>query len=518
MHPASAADERSSAPEGSGSPSGSIPAGIAEGEPSGQPKGLHRSRMLYYGLALLALSSIGASLLLNLSMLEGAHAIEERDHVWTERNALLFELTLSIVEASGPANSVFESGDGELEAARLAAAADRLERAFAATVEALQSAHGQENEAFAEPLERAGELCERMVRAAERTLSDYRAGRLEAAGEWMAENDRLHLAAIEQIHGISGQLSRLQHAESLEHEGILERFHRLALLLAFFLGAVMISIAFYGHRVAKRVLALYEKEREHSAALHLARLDAQANLARAEAYQREALDTSRRLGRAEVAVSVLHNVGNALNSIQVASHLIGEGLRPEVVDRMLAAVAKASDHASRSPDGAGSSPLAQLLRYLELALGSLRERQLGAATELTRLQAGIEQVEAVVAAQQEHGSPERSSERLDVGELLDTVETICRSSLDEHLVDFERESSVDAALSTDRHLLIQILSNLMSNAVRALEGTDPALRKIELRAEEVPLDEGPGIRFRVVDSGVGIEEANLSRIFAQGFT
>ena len=46
-----------------------------------------------------------------------------------------------------------------------------------------------------------------------------------------------------------------------------------------------------------------------------------------EKLHRQLLETSRRVGMAEVATGVLHNVGNVLNSVNVAADVIGGKLR-----------------------------------------------------------------------------------------------------------------------------------------------------------------------------------------------
>jgi len=52
--------------------------------------------------------------------------------------------------------------------------------------------------------------------------------------------------------------------------------------------------------------------------------DAEAKL---EQVHRQLLETSRQAGMAEVATSVLHNVGNVLNSVNVSATLVAEQMR-----------------------------------------------------------------------------------------------------------------------------------------------------------------------------------------------
>src|SRR5258708_32794536 len=62
-----------------------------------------------------------------------------------------------------------------------------------------------------------------------------------------------------------------------------------------------------------------------------ARKQAEAAL---RASQQELIETSRQVGMAEVATGVLHNMGNALNSINVSTTLIADKLRGSRVNRL----------------------------------------------------------------------------------------------------------------------------------------------------------------------------------------
>ncbi len=70
---------------------------------------------------------------------------------------------------------------------------------------------------------------------------------------------------------------------------------------------------------------------------------------------------------------------------------------------------------------------------------------------------------------------------------------------------------------TDRHQVIQILVNLISNAKNAMSIADGRPRRLTLFLGSAA--DRPGfIRFQVVDTGVGISREHLSLIFTQGFT
>ena len=69
-------------------------------------------------------------------------------------------------------------------------------------------------------------------------------------------------------------------------------------------------------------------------------------------------------------------------------------------------------------------------------------------------------------------------------------------------------------MKTDRHKVMQILVNLLSNAKHALDHSDGDRR---MKVRVVQNQEGL-LEIAVIDNGVGIPPENLSRIFSHGFT
>ena len=68
---------------------------------------------------------------------------------------------------------------------------------------------------------------------------------------------------------------------------------------------------------------------------------AEAELAKT---QNELVDASRQAGMAEVAIGVLHNVGNVLNSVNVASTCIAEGIQKSKATNLIKVVALLREH------------------------------------------------------------------------------------------------------------------------------------------------------------------------------
>jgi len=77
-----------------------------------------------------------------------------------------------------------------------------------------------------------------------------------------------------------------------------------------------------------------------------------------------------------------------------------------------------------------------------------------------------------------------------------------------------REYQLVPHLTLDRHKLIQILGNLLSNARHALRDLEQGARVLTVRLR--PLSQS--LAIEIEDTGVGIGAAVLERLFEFGFT
>ncbi|WP_375767414.1 ATP-binding protein [Archangium gephyra] len=239
--------------------------------------------------------------------------------------------------------------------------------------------------------------------------------------------------------------------------------------------------------------------------------------ARLGELHRNLLDVSRQAGMAEMANGILHNVGNTLNSVTVSAGVLTQRLRGLRMSGVARASALLREHAhdlasffTRDPRGQ------QFQQYLELLSQNLTTEQEALLAEARTLDQNVEHIKAVVSMQQSHARVAGVVEQVSVPQLLD-------DALRLHTVSFERvgiQVRTDYAsplppVLVDRHRLLQILINLLSNARHALLDSRQPDKHIVLRVERSP--EGR-LRIHVSDNGVGILAENLPRIFTQGFT
>ena len=241
---------------------------------------------------------------------------------------------------------------------------------------------------------------------------------------------------------------------------------------------------------------------------------------RAEARQNELhrslMEASRQAGMAEVATGALHNVGNTLNSVNVSASVVLERLRGSRMPLLARAVDLLKEHAQDLPTFLSEDARGQKLpEYLSFVTHQLGQEHGMMVEEMQRLVRNMEHVKAVVSVQQEHARLRGQVEPIQMAELIDDALRLHAASFERSGIRMRRECAELPPVLVDRHRLLQILVNLLSNARHALLESEREEKLLSLR---VRAGEEGRLRIEVCDNGVGVAPEHMPRLFAHGFT
>jgi C4-dicarboxylate-specific signal transduction histidine kinase len=217
---------------------------------------------------------------------------------------------------------------------------------------------------------------------------------------------------------------------------------------------------------------------------------------------------------AEVATGVLHNVGNVLNSLGVSATLVLAGLRDSRVGNVQRVANLLAEQGDRLGEFLENDPRGREVRSYLTNLGEnlcAENRNLLADTQAIVVH--VEHIAKIVAAQQSYARRGGVTEEVEITEMVDKA--IVLNFTDSTDVTVTRDYQFAPRLILDRHKLIQILGNLLSNARHALRDQTEGRRMLTVRIRAVTAG---SFAIDVEDSGVGIETAVLQRLFEFGFT
>jgi PAS domain S-box-containing protein len=240
--------------------------------------------------------------------------------------------------------------------------------------------------------------------------------------------------------------------------------------------------------------------------------DAEAKL---DQVHKQLLETSRQAGMAEVATSVLHNVGNVLNSVNVSSSLIADKVRNSKVVNLARIVTLLQGHQKDFGAFFNENPKGKRLpAYLAELAGHLTQEQEDILQEVGSLVENIIHIKEIVAMQQEYAKFSGVEESLQPVDLIEDALRMNLGAVNRHNVKIQRDFAEVPPVLTEKHKVLQILVNLIRNAKYACDDSGREDKQISLRVRN-----GDGrVKISVIDNGIGIPAENLSLIFNHGFT
>jgi PAS domain S-box-containing protein len=243
------------------------------------------------------------------------------------------------------------------------------------------------------------------------------------------------------------------------------------------------------------------------------RKQAQAEL---QSAQEKLIESAHRAGMAEVATGVLHNVGNVLNSVRTNAESIQKNVRNSKVSYLADATTLLKEHTDDISKFLTTTEqgkkLPAFLSILSEELITEQKRYLKALKTLTK---HIKHMADIIHLQQSYSKTAGLIEPASITELVEDSIQINAQSLKRHNVKVKREFIKLPPLLIDSHKVLQILTNLISNAKYAMSDNNRNDKILTIRITE-PQDER--FRIEVHDNGTGIAKENLTRIFEHGFT
>ena len=313
----------------------------------------------------------------------------------------------------------------------------------------------------------------------------------------------------ESLDAITDQLNQ----EQQQADQINQRHHWYLLLFS----ALLLVLLLY---LASRLIRSYAEINRVNHALQVANTDLEQRVERRTQSLREAqselMESARLAGMAEIATNVLHNVGNVLNSVNISADLVARKLRSSKTQGLAKAVTMINEHKHDLGEFITGDERGKLLPgYLNQLVEAIAAEQQSMSDELTQLSKSVDHIKDIVSTQQSYAGVSTMEEPLHIRDLLEDALRMNSGALSRHNVTVIREYDDVPRVMADKHRLLLILINLISNAKQAMANLADRPREITLLVKAI---EDNTLRISVKDAGEGILPENMTRIFAHGFT
>jgi CheY-like chemotaxis protein len=226
-------------------------------------------------------------------------------------------------------------------------------------------------------------------------------------------------------------------------------------------------------------------------------------------------DQIRIAGMAEIASSVIHNIGNVLNSLCVSCYQLSNEVSNSKVQQLLMAQELLLDHRDNLTDFIENDQRGRHLpEYLAQCGERVRKEQSKLAREIDEISTKVELMKDIIDVQQAQAKGSREWETTRLEDVAVDALRIISSSIEKHQINVIKRFACNKYIKTQRVTLTHIVINLIKNAVEAMRESENG-GQLELITGE---DKKGHVFLRIRDSGSGIDGAHLTDIFRHGFT
>lgn len=220
-------------------------------------------------------------------------------------------------------------------------------------------------------------------------------------------------------------------------------------------------------------------------------------------------------GKAEIANSVLHNIGNVLNSVTVSCELMDSHLERLSLPKLQQTVEIINQHIENLGAFFDKHPKGKMVPpYLDRLSNTLLAEQKTLLREVRKISGKMRLMREIIETQQTIARM-GPTEAQDLIQMVEEGIAVAEPFLERQETELVREFQTDKPIRAQKSKVVHILINLIKNGAEAMRHL-PVERRI-VRVETVELRDGR-VCIRISDCGIGIAPEIRGKLFGHGFT
>ncbi|MDP1724966.1 MAG: ATP-binding protein [Alphaproteobacteria bacterium] len=230
----------------------------------------------------------------------------------------------------------------------------------------------------------------------------------------------------------------------------------------------------------------------------------------------ELVIAARHAGMADIAASVLHNIGNALNSVTTSTTFIGQRISTSKTSNLIEISKLLEQHESDMAAFITNDPQGQRIpKYITKLAEMWKTDKEYLTDEINNIQKGITHIKEIINKQNSLSKVLGVNNAIIVPSLIEDALILNKTIYSNINISIKRDFNPIKEVVNDRVKLLQILVNLIKNGIESILEKNPEHKEIILSIRE---KNNTHFDIQLCDNGVGIGKENLEKIFSFGFT
>ncbi|WP_207912253.1 sensor histidine kinase [Pseudobacteriovorax antillogorgiicola] len=226
------------------------------------------------------------------------------------------------------------------------------------------------------------------------------------------------------------------------------------------------------------------------------------------------VESSRKAGMAEVATGVLHNIGNVITGVNVNVQSLEQYYRKSASHRLPDLVKLFESQGDQLPEYLSDSKRREsVVGYMNAIVSDLEKNREAHLQTVQSLSQNIKHVMQLVSQQQANAKHSGIIINFSITDAIQDVLDLKAHDINSNQIEVTFNDETQLSISSDRHKVLQILTNLISNAIQATERLDRP-RSINIHQKKM----GAFVHIDIRDNGIGIPAENIDKLFRFGFT
>ncbi len=231
--------------------------------------------------------------------------------------------------------------------------------------------------------------------------------------------------------------------------------------------------------------------------------------------QEKLVESAHQAGKAELASSVLHNIGNVITSINVRLNILSQDSNIVKSDKLKKIFQLLMDKKGELDHFLSADPKGEkFIQFFQGYISFLDDKTHDLNEHLEYLLTRISLITDILNTQQRYAGM-NIVEVVDIHQLIRDSISIFNEKIER--VNIRLDENFDSAIPTlkvERIKLHQILVNIIKNAVEAIQMYDKSDKSMKVET----FNQQDNIQIVIQDSGCGISSENLEKLFSWGFT